>query len=43
MKPTIKNYVFLHVAFDIFYHYGLHEMGTKFPIASISFLLLISD
>ncbi len=28
MKPTIKNYLFLHVAFfDIFYHYGLHEMG----------------
>ena len=43
MKPTIKNYVFLHVAFDIFYHYGLHEMGLNSPLLPSHFLLLISD
>lgn len=40
MKPTIKNYVFLHVAFLIYSIIMVYmKWAAKFPIASISFFV----
>lgn len=40
MKPTIKNYVFLHVAFLIYSIIMVYmKWAAKFPIASISFFI----
>ncbi len=40
MKPTIKNYVFLHVAFLIYSIIVVYmKWAAKFPIASISFFI----
>lgn len=40
MKPTIKNYVFLHVAFLIYSIIMVYmKWAAKFPIASISFFM----
>lgn len=40
MKPTIKNYVFLHVAFLIYSIIMVYmKWASQFPIASISFFI----
>ncbi len=40
MKPTIKNYLFLHVAFLIYSIIMVYmKWAAKFPIASISFFI----
>ncbi|MDR2992543.1 MAG: hypothetical protein LBV11_01680, partial [Bacillus cereus] len=40
MKPTIKNYVFLHVAFLIYSIIMVYmKWAAQFPIASISFFI----
>ncbi|EJR55968.1 hypothetical protein IIM_01060 [Bacillus cereus VD107] len=40
MKPTIKNYVFLHVAFLIYSIIMVYmKWAAKFPLASISFFI----
>ncbi len=38
MKPTIKNYIFLHAAFLLYSIIMVYmKWATKFPIASIGF------
>jgi drug/metabolite transporter (DMT)-like permease len=40
MKPTIKNYVFLHVAFLIYSIILVYmKWASKFPVTSISFFI----
>ncbi|WP_088005192.1 EamA family transporter [Bacillus mycoides] len=40
MKPTIKNYVFLHVAFLIYSIILVYmKWASKFPVTSISFFV----
>lgn len=40
MKPTIKNYVFLHVAFLIYSIIMVYmKWAAQFPVASISFFI----